>query len=372
MILPTDLPQGAWCEIYGDRIADNLRRALGLLPRGAQFCAVLKADAYGHGIENLVPLICAQGVRCVGITSNEEARAVRAAGFDGRLIRLRAATGAEMAGAAPERVEEQIGSLSAAEHIAALGPDRPVHLALNAAGLSRDGLEIATEAGRAECRAIVERLGPQITGICTHYPCNSPAALRENAALFAQQAAWVFANSRLNRRDVLVHAGSSLTLVSGQPVHTDMFRCGAILYGILKPELGFRPTMALRARVVSVGTYPQGMPVGYDRAHRLDRDRRLAAIAIGYAGGFRRNGQGRSYVRLHNQLVPVLGKMSMNAIIADVTDLSEVQIGDVATLFGGDGPQAITPDMAEQQFATIMADLYTDWGNRTPRYRGRL
>ncbi|NBD29785.1 MAG: alanine racemase [Alphaproteobacteria bacterium] len=370
-MMPDPAP-ASWCNIHRDRIARNLDLALGLVPAGRRFCAVLKADAYGHGIDQVVPLMRDRGVTCIGITSNSEARAVRGAGFDGTLIRLRSATPAEIEEALRDRIEEQVAAPEAARHLAALRRagrlGTGVHLALDASGMARDGLDIATGAGRDACRQILDLLGDGVRGICSHFPSNAPDQLRGSAALFRDQAAWALEAGTLDRRKVLVHAGSSLTLAAVTAVETDMYRCGAILYGILRPDLGFRPTMDLEARVVSLQSYPAGASVGYDRAARLDRPSQLACISIGYENGYRRGASDESKVTIRGRQVPVLGKVSMNALVADVTDLPGVGVGDPVVLFGGTGPGAITQEMAEHQFGTIMADLYSDWGQRNARF----
>lgn len=361
----------SWCTIHRDRISRNLELALGLVPKGRTFCAVLKADAYGHGISQVVPLIREQGVLTAGITSNAEARAVRDAGFEGALIRLRTATPLEIEDALELRVEEQVASVATARTLRGLrdaGKLRTgAHLALNVAGMSRDALEISTYGGQNSCREILDIMGRHIRGICSHFPSNEPAYLRQSAQQFQRQAAWVFENSDLSRSETLLHAGSSLTLISDVDVDTDMYRCGAILYGILKPDLGFRPTMDLEARVISLQDYPAGMTVGYDRAHPLERDCRLACISIGYENGYRRIAHDNAVVSINNTLAPVLGKISMNAIVADVTGIRDVRVGDKVAVFGAAQGGAILPELAEDQFSTIMADLYTDWGQRNCR-----
>ena len=360
----------SWCTIYRDRISKNLELALGLVPRGRQFCAVLKADAYGHGIQQVVPLVQEQEVTCIGITTNAEARALRQAGFDGTVIRLRAASPQEMEDALEDRVEEQAASLLAARHIAAhirAGQyTAGVHLPLNALGMSRDALEISTQAGQTVCREILETLGAHIGGICTHFPSNDLEELHGSNRLFQSQLNWVFDNSDLRRADVQIHAGSSLTLISDAQIETDMYRCGAILYGILKPELGFATTMDLHARIVGLQDYPRGATVGYDREYRLERDSRLACIAIGYENGFRRLAQHSQVLVAGDKPAPIVGKVSMNAIVADVTGLGDIQIGDTVCVFGDRGDVPPT-QVAESQFRTIMADLYTDWGRRNGR-----
>lgn len=362
----------SWCEISLDRVARNLEVTLGLLPDGARFCAVMKADAYGHGIDRVVPLLAEQGVSCVGITSNAEVRAVRDAGFTGTLIRLRAATLDEMKEALPDRVEEQVGSLWAAQELRRLhgrgGAHAGVHLALNSGGMSRDGLDVGTGAGQQLCGQILDEIGPSIVGISTHFPTNDPDPLRQSSEVFRAQSGWVCEVGGLNRADILCHAGSTLTLLSGVPVATDMYRCGAILYGFLKPELGFRPSMELKAHVVHVGAYPKGASVGYDRDFRLEQDSRLACISVGYAAGYSRIAQGRGAVLIRDARAPVLGKISMNSIVADVSGIADVEVGDTVTLFGTGHEDEIAPEAAVAQFGTILPDLFTDWGLRNPRH----
>ncbi|MBI1494213.1 alanine racemase [Halocynthiibacter styelae] len=367
----TEPVKASWCEIYPDRIANNLKIGLDLIPPETGFCAVLKADAYGHGINAVVPVVMAAGVNHIGITSNAEARAVRDAGFAGNLLRLRSATPVEIRDALQDRVQEQVSSPEAAQIFAKLAqeghPNPGLHLALNADGMSRDGLELSTAEGQQACLRILDLVGGHIAGICTHFPSNTPEDLRHSDQRFQADVSWVIEHSRLKRTDVLVHAGSSLTLGSRQPVTTDMYRCGALLYGIINRELGFRPTIELKAHITNVGSYPKGSTIGYDRAVTLDQPRRLANVSLGYANGFGRDSFGRGEILIRGQKVPILGKISMNTIIADVTGLTEVQSGDEAVVFGQQGQECIDIVRSEHQFRTIMADLFVDWGGRSPR-----
>ncbi len=263
MVSPQTLT--SWCEIDLDCIAQNLAIAISLLPKDTRFCAVLKADAYGHGIDQVVPIITKQGVDCVGITSNAEAAAVRKAGFSGQLMRLRAATPCEIEHGTLYNVDEQVNSVDTALQLQALiknGDYRSgIHLALNANGMSRDGLELDTQSGRKTCKSILAQVGDRIVGVCSHFPSNDPAQLRESAELFQQHVDWVISNSQLERKDLLIHAGSSLTLVSDEKIETDMYRCGAILYGILKPELGFARQWPFEQRSLALVIFRVDQPL---------------------------------------------------------------------------------------------------------------
>lgn len=353
------------------RIADNLKLAQSLLPEGAQLLAVLKADAYGHGIDRVVPIIRGAGVQYVGVTSNSEARAVRNAGFAGTIMRIRTATPSEIRGALPDRIQEQVGSLYTARTVKELTRKgtqiEGVHLTINAGGMSRDGLELSTKEGQKACLEILDLIGPQIVGICSHFPSNTPHDLAASNAQFQKDVDWIFAHSALRRADVKVHAGSSLSLVSEQEVTTELFRCGAILYGIVSQDLGFQPTMELKSRVTNLATYPKDSTIGYDRATILQDDRRIANISIGYANGIRREFFDQSAVLIRGQRVPVLGKISMNTVTVDVTDVPEISIGDEVVVFGQQDTARIDNTSMEQQANTIMADVFADWGLRNHR-----
>jgi alanine racemase len=351
-------------------VSQNLSNALALLPPKTRLCAVVKADAYGHGINHIVPLLITQGIGHIGISSNAEARAVREAGFAGTLLRLRTATPAEVRDALDQRVEELVGTEEALQAlIARLGRQAlpRLHLSLNADGMSRDGIELSTDEGRRACARILELAQGRIAGLCTHFPSNQPDELAQSVARFQSDLAWIFANSALRRQDVLVHAGSTLTLASGVDPQTDMMRCGAILYGIAGPGSGFQTTLTLKSRVTSIGRYPKGSTIGYDRSTTLRQDSRLASVALGYANGYCRQLAAGGEVLIRGQRFPVMGKISMNTIVVDVTMLADVAIADEVVAFGQQGGQEITSQSIEQRTGTIMADLFTDWGLRNPR-----
>lgn len=125
--------------------------------------------------------------------------------------------------------------------------------------------------------------------------------------------------------------------------------------------------MELKSRVVHLGQYLKGSTVRYDCDSRLTADRRLACISIGYAAGYARIADDRGAVLIRGTLAPALGKTSMNAIVVDVTEISDVQVGDEATLFGGEGRLRIGRPAVVEQFGKILPDLLADWGMRNRR-----
>lgn len=356
----------AWVEIDTGRIAQNYSAARSYLPHGAGFCAVLKADAYGHGIANVLPVLMARGVEAVGITSNAEARAVRACGFAGRVMRLRPPSLEEAEAALPLNVEELIGGIEAARALEALGARMGrvprVHLALNAGGMGREGLELDQPGGREEAQAVVGLTGIEIVGLMTHFPSNLREDLLPSLRRFEGDVRALLALGQLDRERLLIHGGSSLTLVSGLPAQVDMMRCGAALYGIVGPRAEFAYTMALKSRVTALPRFPAGVTVGYDRSVQLARPSRLANVSAGYANGYRRQFAAGAAGLVRGQRLPVLGKISMNACVLDATDAAGIAVGDEVVLFGAQDSAEITCAETEAISGTIIADLMVEWG----------
>ncbi len=144
----------AWVEINKVAFENNIRTLQASLADKSKICAVLKADAYGHGIGLLMPSVIKLGVPCVGIASNEEARVVRESGFKGQLIRVRTAALSELEAALSYNVEELVGNLDFAVRASLIAENhgRPlvVHLGLNSSGMSRNGVEMTTAQGRRD------------------------------------------------------------------------------------------------------------------------------------------------------------------------------------------------------------------------------
>jgi alanine racemase len=163
----------AWIEIDKTALEHNIRTLQAELAGKSKLCAVLKADAYGHGIGLVMPSVIALGVPCVAVASNEEARVVRESGFKGQLIRVRTASLGELENALQYNIEELVGNLDFARQAADLahrhGRKLQVHIGLNSSGMSRNGVEMATEQGKKDAVAITKVPNLEVVAIMTHF-----------------------------------------------------------------------------------------------------------------------------------------------------------------------------------------------------------
>jgi len=362
----------AWMEIDQRVFEANLAALQKRLAGKTQICAVMKADAYGHSIALLMPSIIRMNIPCVGITSNEEARIAREKGFSGRLMRLRSATLGEMEGALPYNLDELVGNLAVAREMDALGKRNGrsinVHLGLNSGSMARNGLELSTEQGKQDALALTQLLHLNIVGLMTHFALDSREAILAGVNLFKEQTDWLIEQAKLNRQDLLLHSANTQTTLEVPEGWFDMVRPGRVIYGEVGPSYPeFSTLMSFKSRVTAVNAYPKGSGVGYDHTRTLARDSLLANIPVGYSDGYRRILSNRASVLINGQRAPMVGRISMNTFMVDVTDIPGVKAGDEVVLFGKQGEAEITQAELEEVLEVFLAENYTLWSTANPR-----
>ncbi len=379
--------RNAWLEIDAAQFERNIAGVRSLIAGGgADLCLVVKADAYGCGLDLLMPSILRSGARSIGLCTNDEARVARNHGFKGRIIRIRTPLLEEIEDAWPLGVQELIGNAEEARLLAESlrrhrpGRPLPIHLALNAGGMSRNGLELKTEGARADARKILALRELRIVGLMTHYPTEDPDDVRAQLARYNSDVAWLAANG-LKLEGVTRHTANSGVTARFPEARLDMVRVGSFLYGDTEPEFPqFKGVITMKSRVAAVNAYPAGETVNYDRTYRLGRDSLLANIPVGYSDGYRRTlthanrpefaaeGRNHTQVLIGGRRYPVVGRVTMNTLMADVTDAQgAVKLGDEVVLYGRQGGELITQAEIEANAAAYGADVYTVLGNSLPK-----
>lgn len=361
----------SWVEIDLQAFENNLRLLRNSVNPHSKICAILKADAYGHGIATLMPSVIKMSVPCVGIASNSEAKIVRESGFKGRLMRVRTGTLEEVAGALKYKVEELVGNAQFAQDIGKIAQQNSttikIHVALNSAGMSRNGLELSTPQGKDDALKLVQTKGLKTVGIMTHFAVEEREDVLQGLATFNAESAWLIKEAHLDRKQVLLHAANSFATLHVPESHLDMVRPGAAIYGDMSALAGSKRVASFKSKVTVVNAYPEGNTVGYDRTYRLKRDSRLANISVGYSDGYRRIFSNKAEVLIQGHRVPVVGRVSMNTLMVDVTDFPDIKSGDEVVLFGRQGKAEISADELEKMNGALLADLYTVWGNSNPK-----
>ena len=378
--------RNGWIEIDATAFEANID-AVREWAGPARLCAVMKADAYGNGIALLIPSIIAKRVGEVAITSNDEARVARALGYRGRLMRIRTATPEEMEDAFAFGVEELVANPEAALRLRQMWRKRsrkralPVQLALNAGGMSRNGVELSTTYGKADAKSLLGLDGLTIRGVMTHYPSEEAEDILGQLRRYQDDLAWLQGEG-LAGADLVRHTSNTFAALKHPETRLDMVRIGGAIYGdpgSYKTDR-FIQTMTIKSRVAAVNRYPAGQTVNYERTFRLERESWLANIPLGYSDGFRRgfshsnrpefpaDTRNRSEVLIGSKRFPIVGRVTMNTLMVDVTGSQDkVRLDDEVVLFGAQGDQRITQAEFEANSTAYAPEMLSVLGTALPR-----
>lgn len=359
----------SWVEVDLEAIAHNvraLRRAVG--PR-TSVLAVVKANAYGHGAAPVARAALAAGAAGCAVANLSEALALRRAGIPGLILVIGHTPGELAAEALAHEVTATVFDLATARAFsaAALAAGRParVHVKVDT-GMGRLG------ALPADAGALLESLaglpGVVVDGLFTHFSCADcdDGYTREQLACFLPIAL-------RHGQGRLVHAANSAGALAYPEARFDAVRAGLAMYGMnpfaparcapggrALPALDdLRPALAWKARLSQVKALPDGHGVSYGATYRCAGERRVAAAPVGYGDGFRRGPQHAGYVLVRGARAPILGRVCMDQVIVDVTEVPGAQAGDEVVLLGAQGGERITAEDVAERTGTINYEVTT-------------
>ena len=366
----------AVAEVDLAAIAANIARLREIAP-GSLLQAVVKADAYGHGMLPVAETARAAGIDYLGVALPTEALRLREAGDTGSLLCWLYPPGEDLTACAAAGVEISASSLLMLEQIAVAAQRADarvgVHLKLDT-GLGRNGAtpqqwqELLRQA-----LALRDSGRIDIVGIWSHLASadepESPAT-HEQLQVFRDGLAQA---ESLGVQPRLRHLAASAGTVAFPATHFDMVRCGIGIYGLTPgpalgtaTELGLRPAMTLRARVVLSKVVPADHGISYGHTYRTAQQTRLALVPLGYADGIPRAGSGRLPVRVADRIFNVAGRVAMDQFVLDVGD-APIAAGDVVELFGSGLSGGPTADQWADAIGTIGYEIVTRIGPRVPR-----
>lgn len=363
----------AYMEVDLAAFKQNLKVAKQVAGK-AKVCAVLKSDAYGAGIVNVLPVIIAEKIPCVAITSNEEARVVRHGKYKGEIIRIRTATNNEAKDGLKYNITELIGNLEQAKFYDALakkmGKKFTIHIALNSGGMDRNGIDLSTQKGKDEAVKLATLPNLKIGGLMTHFPYDDVEKIKESTKKFDEDTAYLIKAAKLDRSKLTLHAAASYPAVQVPESRYDMIRPGKLIYGYGggDPKLPIKQIMSYRSSVASVNEYPKGSTVTYDGTYTLTRDSRLANIPVGYNDGYAKSFSNQGHVLIRGHKVPVVGRVTKNTFMVDVTDYPDIKAGDEVVLFGKQCGEEITQEEIEKGTGTILSETLGYLGSANPSF----
>jgi alanine racemase len=323
----------ATLEVDLDAVTANVRT---IASRTAgELMAVVKADGFGHGQIDVARAALAGGATRLGVTSIDEARPLREAGLNQRILSWLNPVDADFAAAVGLDIELGVPGLDHLQAIARTAPGARVHLQLDT-GMGRDGAE--PEQWDRLCRAAreAERCGHiQVVGIMGHLPCADQPGHAANAR-GRDRFGWGLRVARAaGLRPADHHLAATAATLSDPLSHHTMSRIGAGLVGIDESgTVRLRPALTLTAPLVTIRSVPAGTAVGYGHTWTATRATRLGLIPVGYADGLPRLASGRAEVWVAGARRPVVGRISMDMTVIELGADTPASAGDPVTVFG--------------------------------------
>ncbi len=348
--------------------------------------SIVKGNAYGHGGPQIARALEKAGSDWFGVTCADEGIALRETGVRKPILILTGFVPGEEARLLEHdltAVIHRCDQLAPLERAAARRRGRKpasFHLKIDT-GMNRLGIASADVDCFARQLAKCKHL--QLTGIFSHFASSEVFTdTTVGQQTCEQEKRFYAALERLRALGIdpgLVHLANSAAIVTRPETWADMVRPGAILYGyhpgydpIEKREeaeklLPLKPVMSLRSKIISLRSVPAGAGIGYNATFVAQRPSRIGVLAAGYGDGIHRSLGNRGSVLLRGKLVPIIGIISMDVTMIDVTDVEGVEIGEVATIYGSDGSQVLPANRVARSIGTVTSDLLSAASQRVQR-----
>ena len=361
----------AWIEIDLDNLSHNVKILNKALPESCELMAVVKANGYGHGLYEMATQLNRRGVKAFAVATIDEGIELRRFGISGEILILGYTP--------PARAKELrryalIQTLIDYDYAIALeeqGVDVRAHIKVDTGmhrlGFSKDDVEkIAFAFTMKHIR---------VCGIFTHLCVSDSLDEMDQCFTKMQLDSFYRLLTLLKEKGITipkVHIQSSYGLLNYPELKCDYVRVGIALFGVLsspndktKLHMELRPVLSLKARVVLLREIKKGEGVGYSRAFIAQRDSIIAVLPIGYADGYPRSlSCGKGYVLINGQPAPIVGKICMDQLAVDVTDIPDIKVGMTATLIGKDGKEEIHAPMVADNSESIANELLCRMGRR--------
>ena len=360
------------------KIRQNYLLQKSLLPRKTEIMPVVKADAYGHGMVPVATALHSMGAKHFAVALAEEGVELREGGISGEILVL----GPAMEEAAEECVRHDLTqTVFTPEMVEILekeaekqGRDALIHIKLDT-GMSRLGFDAENENTVLMVEKLAQSGSLHITGIFTHFAVADEDTPVSRDFTRLQFERFMRVCNRLQADGVNVglrHCCNSAGTLLHPAYHLDMCRLGLSQYGLdpdpcMKALLDVRPAMSLYTVVSMVKEIPAGATVSYGRQYTAPTPRRIATVAIGYADGYPRSLSNRAEMLLHGKRAPVIGRVCMDQLMLDVTDIPEARMGDIAVVAGSEGGESVTFDDMARWAGTINYEIICGISKRVPR-----
>jgi alanine racemase len=383
--LDLELRQSArptWAEISLAALRQNFRAVQGHVGPNVVACAVIKADAYGHGATPCALALEAEGAKWFGVTTTDEGVPLRAGGLRGRILLM---TGF-WRGEEEEVIRRKLtATVWEAWHVSALNraaqalgaPPQPVHLKVDT-GMGRLGVSLQNLPPL--CDEIKRSAFVTLEGISTHFASaevlDDPQTARQVEKF--EKAVRIVKEQGLS--PTLRHMDNTGAIFARPETWKEMVRPGIALYGYAlppvqggkavdrAPALALSPVLSWKSRIISLKQVAAGQALGYSGTYVTKAPAKIAVLPVGYADGYNRALSNRGRVIVRGAYAPIVGTISMDLTLIDVTGVAGTEIGDEVLLIGGSGTLRVDAPEIARHCGTVPYEILCGISKRVPRF----
>lgn len=363
-----------YAEVNLQAVRHNIEEARKNIKSDTKIMAIVKANAYGHGAVPVSKALISQ-VDAYGVAMIEEALELRDAGID-KMILILGYTGEEWYEELVKHcISQTIYTYDMAKKISdvavSFGKQTPIHIKIDT-GMGRIGF-----APTEESLDIVEKIshlpGVFIEGIFTHFARADEKTIEAAKEPFARYMQFVQELEKKGIRIPIRHVSNSASIISFPEANLDMVRSGITSYGLYPSEdvpkeiLKLQPAMSWKSKISFVKPIEPGTSISYGGTFTAEKPMIVATVPLGYADGMKRDLSGKGRVLIHGQYAQILGRVCMDQFMIDVTDISNVKMGDTVTIFGKDGDKCIPVEEIAELSHSFNYEFVCGISNRVPR-----
>lgn len=361
-------------DINLDAIAGNAEEIKKKLQPGVKLAAVIKADGYGHGAVPVAKTVY-DTADWFAVSNIEEALELREAGIKKPILTLGYTAPLQLSEAIRNEITltlcDRESAVEISEAAKTIGITAKVHIKVDT-GMGRIGFP-AEESAAAGVAEAVKLPFVEATGIYTHFARADESEREATDVQYRKFMKFISALEAYDVKTLLRHAQNSAAILMYPEYQLDMVRLGIGLYGMypsdetISEEISLSPAMEIKSHVAFVKTVPAGTGIGYNATYVTDRTRTIATVPVGYGDGYPRAMSNKGQVLIHGKRAPIVGRVCMDQMMIDVTEVPEVKRGDMVTLMGIEGQEQITAEEIGSLSHSFHYEMVCNVGKRIPR-----
>ncbi|HEX9758761.1 MAG TPA: alanine racemase [Nitrospiria bacterium] len=362
-----------WAEINLKALSNNIGVVRGKVGEERKILAVVKADAYGHGLVPVSKALLSENIQMFGVAQLDEGIELRQAGIQIPILLMTGFLESQLKDIFHYRLTPVVHHFDLLSPLQRFGKkaQKPFrfHLKIDT-GMGRLGMTLS------ELKRVAQMLkaSPEIflEGIMTHFAESEGEGggfLKEQTHRFLESVNLVL---KSDYPHLICHAANSAAIVNSPSSYFQMVRPGIMLYGYLPPPLkglnhGLMPVMSLKTKIIHLKKVPPRTPIGYGRTWKTKRESLIATLPIGYADGYPRLLSNRGSVLMRGKKYPIVGRICMDLLMVDVTGMERPEIGETVVLIGEEEGKKITADEIGMWAETISYEILCGVNRRIPR-----